>query len=125
MARILLVEDNPNNLELMRYLLAAAGHAVTCAATGADGVMAALSAPPELVVLDIQLPDTTGPKVLSTMRTHRSLDGCRIVTVTANAMVGDRETALAAGFDGYLSKPIDPRGFAAAIEALLPRRIAS
>jgi CheY-like chemotaxis protein len=120
MAAILIVEDNANNLELMRYLLHAAGHDITCAESGADGVEAAVHAPPDLVVLDIHLPDTSGFQVLDALRKLERVGGCPVVAVTANAMVGDRDNALAAGFDGYISKPIDPRQFASTINAMLP-----
>lgn len=120
MAAILVVEDNANNLELMRYLLTAAGHDVTCAETGADGVEAAADVGPDLVILDIHLPDTSGYQVLSVLRKLPGVGGRPVVAVTANAMVGDRDNALAAGFDGYISKPIDPRQFAGTIDTMLP-----
>lgn len=117
MAAILIVEDNANNLELMRYLLHAAGHEITCAESGAEGIASAAQRPPDLVILDIHLPDASGFQVLGDLR---RLGGCPIVAVTANAMVGDRDNALAAGFDGYISKPIDPRQFAITIDSMLP-----
>lgn len=120
MAAILIVEDNAINLELMRYLLNAAGHDITCAETGADGIESAVEVRPDLVVLDIHLPDTSGFQVLDALRKIEGVGGCPIVAVTANAMVGDRDNALAAGFDGYISKPIDPRQFAATIDTMLP-----
>ena len=123
MAAILIVEDNANNLELMRYLLNAAGHDITCAESGADGVESAVHAPPDLVILDIHLPDTSGFQVLETLRKLEGVGACPIVAVTANAMVGDRDNALAAGFDGYISKPIDPRQFASTINAMLPAEL--
>lgn len=120
MARILVIEDNPNNLELMRYLLSAAGHDVSCATTSRAGLSAATAEVPDLVIMDIQLPDASGYDVLTWMRADARLAGQVIVAVTANAMVGDRDNALAAGFDSYISKPIDPREFSATIDALLP-----
>jgi CheY-like chemotaxis protein len=119
MAAILIVEDNANNLELMRYLLDAVGHDITCAESGAEGIAAAVRIRPDLVILDIHLPDASGFQVLTSLRRHDA-GACPVVAVTANAMVGDRDSALAAGFDGYLSKPIDPRQFAATIGAMLP-----
>jgi CheY-like chemotaxis protein len=115
---MLLVEDNVHNLDLMSYLLTAAGHAVTSAATGAEGLRQATICDPELVVLDLQLPDMDGYEVL---RRIRRLGTARtpVVAVTAYAMVGDRANALAEGFDGYFAKPIDPRTFADAIGAYL------
>lgn len=125
MAAILVVEDNANNLELMRYLLNAAGHDITCAESGADGIEAAVETRPDLVILDIHLPDASGFQVLATLRKLDGVGQCPIVAVTANAMVGDRDNALAAGFDGYISKPIDPRQFATTIGAMLPRHARS
>ena len=123
MARILLIEDNPNNLELMRYLLSAAGHEITCATTSRAGLRAATAEVPDLVILDIQLPDASGHEALTWMRADAELGRQVIVAVTANAMVGDRDNALAAGFDSYISKPIDPREFSATIDALLPHEL--
>ena len=123
MAAILIVEDNPNNLELMRYLLNAAGHDITCAETGAEGIESAVDVRPELVILDIHLPDASGYQVLTTLRKLDGVGSCPIVAVTANAMVGDRDNALAAGFDGYISKPIDPRQFASTIDTMLPAEL--
>jgi len=120
MARILAVEDNPDNLELMTYLLEASGHSVIPAMTGALGVALARSERPALVVLDIQLPDTNGYEVLSRLRTDPELAWLPVVAVTAYAMVGDRDDVLGAGFDGYVSKPIDPASFARTIDTFLP-----
>ena len=120
MAVIVIIEDNANNLELMRYLLSAAGHRVSCAMTGTSGLDTAAAVMPDLVILDIQLPDLSGYEVLSQMRARDDLASCVIVAVTANAMVGDRDNALAAGFDGYISKPIDPREFSTTIDWMLP-----
>lgn len=119
-ARILAVEDNPDNLELMTYLLQASGHAVISAMTGESGIALARSEQPALVILDIQLPDTDGYQVLSQLRADPALASLRVVAVTAYAMVGDRDDALAAGFDGYLSKPIDPMSFGRTIDSYLP-----
>lgn len=119
MARVLVIEDNPNNLELMRYLLTAAGHVVGCAITGEDGLRQ-VTWLPDVVILDIQLPDLNGYQVLAQMRARPELAGVIIIAVTANAMVGDRDNALAAGFDGYISKPIDPRDFTLAVDSMLP-----
>jgi CheY-like chemotaxis protein len=119
-ARILLVEDNEPNLELMTYLLVASGHLVVPATAGERAVELAREEPPDLVVLDIQLPDMSGYEVLSLLHAEPAMAGVRIVAVTANAMVGDRDQALAAGFDGYLPKPIEPASFATAIGSHLP-----
>ena len=118
-----MIEDTAHNLELMTYLLEASGHTVTAAITGAQGVALAQSCGHDLVVLDIQLPDTTGYDVLSQLRARETTRDLPVIAVTANAMVGDRDAALAAGFDGYLPKPIEPRTFNRDIETFLPRHL--
>lgn len=120
MARILVIEDNEANLELMTYLLAASGHVISSAIDGAQGIAQAASDMPDLVVLDIQLPDLSGYEVLDRMRALPPLADVPIIAVTANAMVGDRDQALGAGFDGYLPKPIEPASFAREIDRFLP-----
>jgi CheY-like chemotaxis protein len=123
MARILAIEDNPYNLELMTYLLVASGHTVLPAITGDSGVALVRAERPDLVVLDIQLPDTDGYEVLARLRADPELIGLRVVAVTAYAMVGERDRALLAGFDGYLSKPIEPTSFARTIDTYLPKAL--
>ena len=118
--QILIVEDNPYNLELMTYLLTASGHEVRSAMTGADGLAVIAAAHPDLVVLDLQLPDMDGYEVLERIRTRGDVADLPVVAVTAYAMVGDRDLALAAGFDGYISKPIDPTTFVRDVIAHLP-----
>ena len=119
-ARILAVEDTPHNLYLMTYLLEAFGHEVNQATTGTDGLAAARTSKPDLVLLDIQLPDIDGERVLTLLREDPVLADVPVVAVTAYAMVGDRDKKLSAGFDGYLSKPLDPETFVASIEVHLP-----
>jgi CheY-like chemotaxis protein len=119
MAHILVVEDYPDNLALMTYLLSAAGHDVRGAVTGRQTVTTAREELPDIVVLDIQLPDMDGYQVLAELRADPSTASVPVVAVTAYAMVGDRDDALAAGFDGYLPKPITPRTFAQTIESYL------
>lgn len=118
--RILAVDDVAHNLELMTYLLAAYGFDVAAASTGTEALDAALAEPPDLVVLDLQLPDLDGYEVLTRMRREPRLAGIPVLAVTAFAMLGDRDAALAAGFDGYLAKPIDPATLADTINAHLP-----
>jgi DNA-binding response OmpR family regulator len=120
MARILVVEDNPHILERMTYLLSTHGHQVSSAPTGSAAVDAAGTAGADLVLLDLQLPDVDGYQVLRTLRARQALVGVKIIAVTAVAMVGDRERTLAAGFDHYIPKPINPRTFLDEVEAWLP-----
>jgi two-component system cell cycle response regulator len=122
-AVILAVEDTPHNLELMCYLLQAKGHQVVTATNGLAGVAAAREARPDLIVLDVQLPDIDGYQVLSLLRADAGIRDTPVIAVTAFAMVGDRDHALQAGFDGYLSKPLDPATFVGSIETFLPRHL--
>lgn len=119
-ARILVVEDNPANLSLMQYLLQAFGYTVLVARDGAEGVDITHRDRPDLILMDVQMPRMGG---IDAARQIRALDGVRrvpIVAVTAFAMVGDRERVLAEGFDGYLSKPINPQTFVTDVEAFIP-----
>ena len=117
--RILLVEDNPDNLELMTYLLAARGHTLLTADDGEEGLEAAQRLAPDLIVCDIQLPRMSGLEVALRLKSDPTLAATPLVAVTAFAMVGDRDRMLAAGFDGYVAKPIDPETFAERVEAFL------
>ena len=119
MARILIIEDNPANIELMSFLLSAYGHTPLSAADGPRGVAAARSERPELIACDVNLPGMDGFAVLAELKGDPALAGVPILAVTALAMTGDREKVLAAGFDGYISKPIEPESFVAELEAFL------
>lgn len=120
MARLLVIEDNPDNLELMSYLLKAFGHQVATAIDGAEGLAAARRDRPDLIVCDVHLPKMDGYEVARELKADRALRRIPLLAVTALAMVGDRDKVLAAGFDGYLAKPIDPPEFAHQVEAYLP-----
>ncbi|HKU62727.1 MAG TPA: response regulator [Gemmatimonadales bacterium] len=118
MAKILIVEDSPDNMKLFRTLLTLRGHEVT-GLSGGDGLMDTIArTDPALVLMDIQLPGRDGFALVQEIRssTHRSL---RVVALTAHAMSGDRERALGAGFDGYITKPIDIRSFPDVVERAL------
>lgn len=119
MARILIIEDNPANVELMAFLLAAYGHTPISAPDGARGVAAARAERPDLVACDVNLPGMNGFEVLAILKAEPQLAGVPVLAVTALAMAGDREKVLAAGFDGYISKPIEPESFVAELEAFL------
>ena len=121
MATILLVEDTPANRALATKLLQAAGHEVLSADTATDGIALARERLPDLVLMDLGLPDMDGWQAVSEIRGGAGpVSELRVVAFTAHAMVGDRERALAAGFDDYLSKPIDFATFADTIRELLP-----
>jgi two-component system cell cycle response regulator len=119
MARILVVEDNPINLELMSYLLRAWGHEVRQATDGVAGLAAARRESPDLIICDIQMPGLDGYDVARQLKTDPALRGVPALAVTALAMVGDRERALQAGFDGHIAKPIEPESFMAALAGFL------
>jgi two-component system cell cycle response regulator len=119
-ARILIVEDNEINLSLMTYLLRAAGYEALEARDGEEGLHAAMAACPHLVLCDLQMPKLNGYELATRMKATDSLKGIPLVAVTAYAMVGDREKTSAAGFDAYLSKPINPETFVQQVEKLLP-----
>jgi len=118
-ARILVIEDNPTNLDLMTYLLAAFGHTTLTALNGEAGLQAAQRERPDLIICDIQLPGLDGYEVARWLKSHPDLRTIPLVAVTALAMVGDRDKVLAAGFDGYIAKPIDPQTFVVQVERFL------
>jgi two-component system cell cycle response regulator len=118
-ARIVIIEDNPANSELMSYMLSAFGHTPMLADRGEQGIDLVRSARPDLVICDIHLPGIDGYEVARRVKADPELRSVPLVAVTALAMVGDRERVLAAGFDGYLTKPIDPETFMGHIDDYL------
>ena len=118
--RILVVEDNAANLELARYLLAAAGYTVLTAEDGEEGLRVALQECPDLIISDLQMPGMNGYEFLEQVRKDERLRDVCVIAVTAYSMSGDRNKVLAAGFNGYLSKPIVPETFVLQVEAYLP-----
>jgi two-component system, cell cycle response regulator DivK len=106
-ARILIVEDNERNMKLFRDVLGATGYETLEAASGEAAVTVAAEQTPDLVLMDIQLPDIDGREALRRLRADERTAAVPVLAVTAQAMQGDRERFLAAGFDGYLSKPVD------------------
>jgi CheY-like chemotaxis protein len=108
-AKILIVEDSPDNMKLFRTILGLKGHVVT-GLSGGEGLLQTIEREtPDLVLMDIQLPGKDGFALLQEIRA--SAAAVRVVALTAHAMSGDRERALQAGFDGYITKPIDIRTF--------------
>lgn len=118
-ASILVVEDNPRNLRLFRDLLELVGHDVTVAQSVEEGRIRIREKPLALIVMDIKIPGGGGELLLQEIRQDPELATIPVIAVTAFAMAGDRERLLKAGFDGYMSKPIDTRSFAPTIETFL------
>jgi len=118
--RILIIEDNLTNRELMCYLLTAFGYRPLTAADGAEGVGMVACEKPELVICDIHLPKMDGYQVAQHLKSDSVLRDIPLIAVTALAMVGDHDKVLKAGFNGYITKPIDPETFVSQIEAFLP-----
>jgi two-component system cell cycle response regulator DivK len=104
---ILVAEDNAKNMKLFRDVLGAAGYATLEATTGRQAVELATERGPGLVLMDVRMPDLDGVEALGRLRADRRTASIPVLAVTAQAMRGDRERFLAAGFDGYLSKPLN------------------
>jgi two-component system, cell cycle response regulator DivK len=105
--RVLIVEDNEKNLKLVRDVLQATGYRTLQATTGEEAVELALSQAPALVLMDVQLPGIDGVEALKRLRQNERTASIPVLALTAQAMSGDRERFLEAGFDGYLAKPVD------------------
>ena len=118
---ILVIEDQEQNLYLMKYLLGTRGHRVVLARDGSEGIEAARREAPDLILLDIQLPTMSGHEVAHVLRNDPVLSGIPVVAVTSYAMPGDREAVLASGCAGYIEKPIDPETFVDEIEGYMGR----
>ena len=118
-ARILVVEDNDRNLKLVRDVLQFAGYEVVAASSGEQGVAMAMASPPDLVLMDLQLPGMDGTEALRALRAAARTRSVPIVAVTASAMKNDRDRALTAGFDGYLEKPISVQSLPAQVQSFL------
>jgi two-component system cell cycle response regulator len=119
MARMLVIEDNLANLELMTYLLTAFGHTPLQASDGEQGLLAARRELPDLIVCDMQLPRMDGYAIMRQLKIWPETRAIPVIAVTALAMVGDRDRIIAQGFDGYISKPIVPETFVAQVENFL------
>ena len=105
--RVLIVEDNEKNMKLFRDVLQATGYSTLEATTGEEAIELSLSQAPALVLMDVQLPGIDGVEALERMRQNERTASIPVLALTAQAMSGDRERFLEAGFDGYLAKPVD------------------
>ena len=114
--RILVIEDNEQNLYLVTFILERHNYEVHAARNGQEGIELSAAVKPDLILLDIQLPGMDGYAVAGRLRTNPELQRVPIIAVTSYAMAGDREKALGAGCTGYIEKPINPDTFMLQIE---------
>jgi two-component system cell cycle response regulator DivK len=112
---VLIVDDNEKNLRLARDVLQAAGLGTLEAASGAEGVAVAIDRDPDVILMDIRLPDMDGAEAMRRLKDDERTAAIPVVALTSLAMKGDREWLLSVGFDGYLEKPIDVRSFPAQV----------
>jgi two-component system cell cycle response regulator DivK len=119
-ATILIAEDHPASLELMRYLLAAHGYRPLIAVDGEAALELARREHPDLIVCDLRMPKVDGYGIVTQVRADPRLRHTPLIAVTAFSMQGDREHVLRSGFDGYFSKPIEPESFVRQMESFLP-----
>jgi two-component system cell cycle response regulator DivK len=119
MATILIVEDNEKNMKLVRDILRHHGHATIEAATGEEGVRLAGEHRPDLVLMDIQLPDIDGIAALRRMRADPALDAMPVIAVSASVMPDEQQKIVGSGFDAFVTKPIDLKQFRATVERFL------
>jgi two-component system cell cycle response regulator DivK len=119
MARVLYIEDNQANRLLVLRVLTAEGHMVLEAEDGSMGLEIARREHPDLVLVDINMPEMDGYEVASRLRALSQLDGVPIIALTANVLRGDRERSLQAGCDGYIQKPLDVDLLPSQVEAFL------
>jgi len=119
MSTILVVEDNEKNMKLLRDVLGFKGHTVLEAVDGETGVAMAQAHGPDLVLMDIQLPGINGVEALRRLRAEPSTAAIPVIAVTASVMDQDRRQIIEAGFDAFVSKPINLKDFMAAVDAAL------
>jgi two-component system cell cycle response regulator DivK len=122
MRLILIVEDNANNLKLIRDVLQAKGYATLEAGTAEDGIKLATERQPDLILMDIQLPRVSGIEALKLLRADPRFAATPVVAVTASVMQQDRKQITEAGFDGYIGKPINIKEFLDTVRGALDRK---
>ena len=119
MSTILIVEDNDKNMKLVREILQHQGHATIEATSGAQGVRLAVEQRPDLILMDVQLPDIDGMEVLRQIRDQRALDATPVLAVSASVMPNERQKVLSAGFEAFIMKPIDLKQFRETVQHFL------
>lgn len=107
--RILIVDDNPTNLKLVTFLMQQSGYDVTTAADADDAMASIRTRPPDLILMDVQLPGIDGLELTRQLKTDPATKSILVIAVTAYAMKGDQDRALSAGCDDYVTKPIDTK----------------
>lgn len=115
--KALIIEDNEQNMYMLTFLLENNNYEVFQAFNGLDGIKAAIEHSPDVILLDIQLPQMDGYQIAKELRKKEDLQHIPIVAVTSHAMVGDREKAMESGATGYIEKPIDPDNFIQRMES--------
>jgi two-component system cell cycle response regulator DivK len=119
MKTILIVEDNEKNMKLVRDILRHNGHATIEAPTGGEGVRLASEKKPDLILMDIQLPDIDGIEALSRIRKDASLDAVAVIAVSASVMPDDQQKIVTSGFDAFVTKPINLKQFLDTVKRFL------
>ena len=119
MSSILIVEDNEKNMKLVRDILAHHGHRVIEATTGEEGVRLALAEQPDLILMDIQLPDISGVEALVRIRRVPALDAVPVLAVSASVMPDEQQRIVSSGFDAFIAKPISLKPFLEAVKSAL------
>jgi len=119
MKKILVIEDNENNLYMVKFMLENDGYQVVEATDGLEGVKLSASEKPDLILMDMQLPGLDGYEATKQIKANGETSNIPVIAVTSYAMVGDREKTLKAGCDCYIEKPIDPKTFISEIEQYL------
>ena len=118
--KILIIEDNEQNMYMLSYLLESENYEVIQAYSGPAGIEAAKTLSPDIILLDIQLPEMDGYTVASKLREEKKIEEVPIIAVTSYAMPGDREKAIESGATGYIEKPINPDTFISQMKSFLP-----
>jgi len=121
MSKVLVIEDNEDNLRLVTYALKRAGYEVVSAASGESGIEKAIAERPGIILMDINLPGIDGIETTRRIRRSGANGNTTIIAVTSYAMIGDRDRILAAGCNGYIEKPIDPLSLIDQIRAIMDR----
>lgn len=121
--KVLVIEDNKQNMYMITYLLESYSYEVIQSFNGIDGIQRAKEEKPDIILLDIQLPEMDGYAIASELMKHDELKNIPIIAVTSYAMMGDKEKAMKAGAIGYIEKPIDPDIFVSQMEAFLPPQL--